>query len=58
MLLRLQRLDPEFLDRYAGDENLVALLPGSRTQEVTRNLPTLIRAAARIHRERPSARTR
>jgi lipid-A-disaccharide synthase len=34
----------------------VALLPGSRTQEVTRNLSTLVRAAARIHQARPDAR--
>ncbi|HYT89426.1 MAG TPA: lipid-A-disaccharide synthase [Gemmataceae bacterium] len=54
--LRLQRPDSEFLERYQGNDNLVALLPGSRTQEVTRNLPTLIRAATQIHRERPDAR--
>src|SRR5206468_2395321 len=40
----------------AGPQIPVGLLPGSRTQEVTRNLPTLVRAAARIHAARPDTR--
>ncbi len=55
--LRLQRLDADFIARQrASAAPVVALLPGSRTQEVTRNLPTLVKAAARIHRERPDTR--
>jgi lipid-A-disaccharide synthase len=52
-----QRLDPAFLanqQRLPGP--LVALLPGSRTQEVERNLPTLIATAIRIHQSRPDSR--
>jgi lipid-A-disaccharide synthase len=35
---------------------IIAILPGSRTQEVERNLSTQIRAAAMIHRSRPDTR--
>src|SRR5690606_14981579 len=35
---------------------LVAILPGSRTQEIRRNLPILLRAAERVSRSRPGAR--
>src|SRR5262249_54413469 len=39
-------LDEEFLAKQNGrPESLVAILPGSRTQEVVRNLPDMIRAA-------------
>jgi lipid-A-disaccharide synthase len=51
-----QRLDPAFLAGQAGPGPVVALLPGSRTQEVERNLPTLLRAAERVHRARPDVR--
>jgi lipid-A-disaccharide synthase len=34
----------------------VALLPGSRNQEIERNLPTLVRAATRIHEACPDTR--
>jgi len=34
----------------------VAILPGSRTQEVVRNLPDMIRAALKLARERPEVR--
>jgi lipid-A-disaccharide synthase len=52
-----QVLDAGFIDkaRQAG-EPIIALLPGSRTQEVQRNLSTLVRAAAAIHRHRPDSR--
>jgi lipid-A-disaccharide synthase len=52
-----QKLDAAFLaaERAKGGE-IVALLPGSRTQEVERNLATLIAAAERIHRARPQTR--
>lgn len=35
---------------------LVAILPGSRTQEVTRNLPIMLRAASKLAGDRPDAR--
>jgi lipid-A-disaccharide synthase len=55
--LPLQHLDSRFLDaQRAGDGPIIGLLPGSRTQEVHRNLSTLVRSAALIHRQRPDAR--
>jgi lipid-A-disaccharide synthase len=55
--LRRQPFDADFVANVrAGPEVPVALLPGSRTQEVTRNLPTLVRAAARVHQARPDTR--
>jgi lipid-A-disaccharide synthase len=52
-----QRLDADFLAEQQGrGGTLIGLLPGSRNQEVERNLPTLIRAAARIHTARPDTR--
>lgn len=55
--LRQQQLDPQFLaeQRHRGEE-IVALLPGSRTKEVENNLSSLIRSAQVIHAARPSAR--
>ena len=35
---------------------MVALLPGSRTQEVKRNLPVMVRAAAKLAKQRPGVR--
>ena len=35
---------------------LVAILPGSRTQEVTRNLPIMLRAASKLAEGRPDVR--
>ena len=54
--LHRQRLDQTFLDQHAGNASTVALLPGSRNQELTRNLPTLLEAASRIYRQRPDVR--
>jgi lipid-A-disaccharide synthase len=52
-----QRLDPAFLASQEGRPGpVVTLLPGSRSQEVARNLPTLLRAAGHIHRGRPNSR--
>jgi lipid-A-disaccharide synthase len=52
-----QRLDPAFLgEQRRSRRPIVALLPGSRNQEVERNLTTLYRAAADIHRKRPDVR--
>jgi len=52
-----QRLDPEFVDeqRTRGGE-IIGILPGSRTQEIIRNLSTLLRSAAIVHRQRPQTR--
>ncbi len=41
--------------RAAGTP-IVALLPGSRTQEVTSNFPLMVQAAARVHRAVPGVR--
>jgi lipid-A-disaccharide synthase len=55
--LRGQRLDADFLTtQRASGTPMVALLPGSRSQEVGRNLPMLLAAAARIHVGRPDVR--
>src|SRR5438876_8534085 len=52
-----QRLDENFLkEQRALRGDVVGLLPGSRTQEVERNLSTLLRTAARIHECRPDVR--
>ncbi len=50
-------LDRDFLDdqRSRGGP-LVAILPGSRTLEITRNFPAMLRAAAEVARRRPDAR--
>lgn len=52
-----QRLDDAFLrgQRLQGGP-VIGLLPGSRTGEVEKNLPTLVRAAQAIHRKRPGVR--
>jgi lipid-A-disaccharide synthase len=50
-------LDGPFLAEQSGrDGTLVAILPGSRTQEVTRNLPDMVRAAAKLGQERAGVR--
>ncbi len=42
-------IDGAFLaEQRSDDRPLVALLPGSRTQELTRNLPIMLRAAGRL----------
>jgi lipid-A-disaccharide synthase len=52
-----QHLDGAFLDEQrARGGPIVGLLPGSRTQEVTRNFPTFLRAGQLIHQTRPDAR--
>src|SRR5262249_31760751 len=45
-------------DQRRSTSPVIALLPGSRTQEVERNIGTLLRAAARVHASRPDARFR
>jgi len=53
----LQRLDDAFLEvQRPQPENVVAILPGSRMQELTHNLTSLLRAAALVHERRPDTR--
>jgi lipid-A-disaccharide synthase len=50
-------LDASFLAEQASRPGpLVAILPGSRTQEVTRNLPDMVHSAAKLARKRPDVR--
>lgn len=52
-----QKLDPAFLaEQRSKPGDVVALLPGSRTQEVTGNGPDLLKAAGRIVSARPDTR--
>jgi lipid-A-disaccharide synthase len=52
-----QRADLDFIaDQRARPGKIVGLLPGSRNQEIDRNLSTLIRAAVRIHAAQPDIR--
>jgi lipid-A-disaccharide synthase len=54
-----RELDGSFLDRIKAEADrgpLVAILPGSRTQELTRNLPIMVRAAAKLAALRPATR--
>jgi lipid-A-disaccharide synthase len=55
--MRRQVFDQAFLDNSpSGAPPLITILPGSRTQEVTSNLPTFLRAARLIRERIPSAR--
>jgi lipid-A-disaccharide synthase len=52
-----QPLDQEFIDRFRRQTGpLVAILPGSRTQEVQANLKWFLRAAARVRDQVPDVR--
>jgi lipid-A-disaccharide synthase len=52
-----QRFDESFLDEQGRERGRrVALLPGSRTQEVRHNWPTLLRSAGLICQEHPDTR--
>lgn len=52
-----RRIDEAFIAKQEERGGpLVAILPGSRTQELTRNLPVQLRAAAKLIRTRPDAR--
>ena len=42
--------------KKAGRPSVVAILPGSRTQELTRNLPIMIRAAVKLAHRHPEVR--
>jgi lipid-A-disaccharide synthase len=55
--LTQQRPDAGFLARQRAQPGpIIALLPGSRNQEVERNLPTMVRAAEMIHSVRSDVR--
>ncbi|MGC8641870.1 MAG: lipid-A-disaccharide synthase [Isosphaeraceae bacterium] len=57
--LNERELDQAFLAQAEQSQDrapLVAILPGSRTQELTRNLPIMVRAAAKLARSRPATR--
>ncbi|MFO0908293.1 MAG: lipid-A-disaccharide synthase [Isosphaeraceae bacterium] len=50
-------IDSDFvLAEKAKGGPVVAILPGSRTQELLRNLPIMLRAARRLHATRPDIR--
>ncbi len=55
--LKDRPLDASFLaDQRSRSGELVSILPGSRTQEVLRNLPEMIRAANKLAFQRPGVR--
>src|SRR5207244_13435763 len=55
--LAAQQLNAAFVEEQQDKPGtIIGLLPGSRNQELDRNLSTLIRAAAKIHEARPDAR--
>jgi lipid-A-disaccharide synthase len=55
--VRRQKLDQAFLEKHGDPRRpLVALLPGSRTQEVSHNLKHFIAAARQIRQQVPEAR--
>jgi lipid-A-disaccharide synthase len=55
--LPAQRLDEGFLAKQRARAGpIVALLPGSRTQEVDKNFPTFREAARIVHQARPATR--
>ena len=51
-----KKLDAEFVDGLSGDTPLVAVLPGSRTHEVERNLPLMAKVISRLQKKHPNAR--
>jgi lipid-A-disaccharide synthase len=52
-----QVLDAKFVDDQRGKPgSIVAVLPGSRNQEIHNNLSTLVRSAVRIHAVKPETR--
>jgi len=55
--VRRQQLDETFLASERSKQGrLITLLPGSRTQEVTQNLATMLKAATLIHAAAPETR--
>lgn len=48
------RLDQTFMDRnHSEDQGFVGILPGSRTQEVTKNFPVMLDIMREVHAEHP-----
>ena len=55
--LKERPLDESFLaEQRSRGGPVVAILPGSRTQELKKNLPTMLKAAARLAEARPDVR--
>jgi lipid-A-disaccharide synthase len=55
--LARQRLDPDFMAaERTRPGRVVGILPGSRNQEVTRNIPEMLRAARHINAAQPETR--
>jgi len=55
--LPTQKLEPAFLaEQRARPGTVIGLLPGSRGQELTYNLPTLLRTARKVHTAHPETR--
>ena len=54
--LAAEQLDAKFIERHKSGGPLVAILPGSRTQEVKGNFRWFLKAARIIHERVPSAR--
>ncbi|HEX3869853.1 MAG TPA: lipid-A-disaccharide synthase [Pirellulales bacterium] len=54
--VRAHPLDREFMERITSDRPLVAILPGSRTQEVEQNLQWFVKAAAIVRQRVPAVR--
>ncbi|MBY0524599.1 MAG: lipid-A-disaccharide synthase [Gemmataceae bacterium] len=55
--LPCQTLNAEFIDEQRRKQGtIIGLLPGSRTQEVTGNLPSLLTAARLVHERHPDTR--
>jgi lipid-A-disaccharide synthase len=55
--LAAQKLDEAFCSEQRGrNGTIVAILPGSRNQEVARNFRSMLAAARRIHSRRPEVR--
>jgi lipid-A-disaccharide synthase len=49
--------DPVFVDEQRNQSGrVIALLPGSRKQEVSKNLPEMLQAAALVHQKHPETR--
>jgi len=54
--LRAQKLDSQFVEQMEGDRPLVTILPGSRTQEISSNLPEFLKTARQIEKKVPRTR--
>ena len=51
-----KKLDADFIDGLSGKTPLVAVLPGSRTHEVERNLPLMAKVISRLQKKHPDTR--